>query len=111
VQPRHLSSAVDEHYFINESLSQMKTVMMMKSFPSNISVTVISSAMYDSKQASAINKAWASSYKDIVTRLPPGTTHSVVNGADHRLVHQNPEAIIEPIKKLVKKWRRKMNLA
>jgi pimeloyl-ACP methyl ester carboxylesterase len=109
--PRHLSSVVDEHFFINESFSQMKTALMMKSFPSNVSVTVINGNYYDDQLPSEINKAWASSQKNIITKVHPGAAHVIVNGADRHMLYRRPDAIIEPIKRLVRKWRTKQNLA
>jgi len=109
--PRHLSSAVDEHFFINGSFSQIKTVMMMKAFPSNVSVTVINGNYYDDELPAPINKAWAQSQKNLVTKLHPGANHIVVNRADRHMLYRRPEAIVEPIRRLVKQWRVKQNLA
>jgi len=109
--PRHMSAAVDEHFFINQSISQLKTVFMMKQFPSNISVTVISGSNYDNQLSSSINTVWSGSVRALVKKLHPAAHHSTANGADRHILYQQPEAVVEPIIKLVQSWRTKQNLA
>ena len=36
-----MASAADEYFFVNESLSQMKTMFRLKPFPESISVTFV----------------------------------------------------------------------
>lgn len=56
-KPGHLSSAVDEYFFANESLSQLKTLSKLKRFnPSNIQTTVLISKTYDNRADDVINK-------------------------------------------------------
>lgn len=47
--PGHLSAGVDEFFFANESLAQMRMVRKLKPFPQSADVSVISSALYDDK--------------------------------------------------------------
>lgn len=106
--PRHLSSVVDEHHFINDTFSQMHVLFSMKAFPSNVSVTVITGNYYDEQLPSALNKAWAKSQQHLISRLHPSSKHIVVNGADHRMLYRKPDAVIEPIKRIIK-YRRSKN--
>ena len=55
-KPGHLSSAVEEFYFTNVSLSQMRTVWRVKPFPSPIPVTILSSGTYSSHADPDTNK-------------------------------------------------------
>ncbi|XP_077989742.1 uncharacterized protein YbdG-like [Glandiceps talaboti] len=102
---RHLGTVVDEHYFINESISQIRTLWQMKSFPSNISVTVITGNYYDEQIPSNLNTAWAKSNQYLISQVHPGCKHIVINGADHHMLYRNPDAVVDPIKRLVKQWR------
>lgn len=104
--PRHLSSVVDEHHFINDTFSQIKTVFHMKPFPSNISVTVITGNYYDEQLPSSLNKAWAKSQQHLISQLHPGSQHIVVNGADHHMLYRKPLAVSNPIRKLILQWRK-----
>ncbi|GFR77914.1 alpha/beta hydrolase domain-containing protein 14A, partial [Elysia marginata] len=54
--PRHLSSVVDEHYFINETFSQMRTLRKLRLLPSNVSISVLSGNYYDEQMPSHLNK-------------------------------------------------------
>lgn len=56
-KPGHLSSAVDEYFFANESLSQLKTLSKLKRFnPSNVQTTVLISETCDKRADNVINK-------------------------------------------------------
>ncbi|XP_072038470.1 uncharacterized protein [Amphiura filiformis] len=107
--PRHLSTSVDEHYFINVSLSQIRTVYSVKPFPRDVSVTVITGNYYDEQLPSTLNKAWAKAQQHLISNVHPGCKHIVVNGADHHMLYRNPNAVVEPIKKIVNKWRQRSN--
>ena len=48
-KPGHLSAGVDEFYFANESLAQMRMVRKLKPFPQSADVSIISSSLYDDK--------------------------------------------------------------
>lgn len=56
-KPAHLSSAVDEYYFANESLSQMRTLSKFKRFnPGRIGITVLTSKTYSKTPIDPLNK-------------------------------------------------------
>lgn len=48
-KPGHLSAGVDEFFFANESLAQMRMVRKLKPFPQSVDMSIISSALYDDK--------------------------------------------------------------
>ncbi|XP_064642934.1 uncharacterized protein LOC135497133 [Lineus longissimus] len=103
--PRHLSSVVDEHHFINDSFAQISLLYNMKSFPSNVSVTVITGNYYDEQLPSALNKAWAKSNQHLISTLHPQSKYIVVNGGDHRMLYRMPDAISDPIIRTVKQYK------
>ena len=55
-KPGHLSAGVDEFFFLNESLAQMRMVRKLKPFPQSADVTIISSASYDNKLSKELNQ-------------------------------------------------------
>ncbi|XP_022092786.1 uncharacterized protein LOC110980430 isoform X2 [Acanthaster planci] len=110
-QPRHLSSIVDEHYFINQSLSQLRTAFQIKPFPESVSVTVITGNYYDDQLPSSLNKVWAKSQQHLMSKIHPNAKHILINGADHHMLYRNPNAIVEPVRKLVKQWRARNSAA
>jgi pimeloyl-ACP methyl ester carboxylesterase len=56
-KPGHLSSAVDEYFFANESLSQLRTLSKLKRFnPSNVGTSILISKSYSKRANDAINK-------------------------------------------------------
>ncbi|XP_041361636.1 uncharacterized protein LOC121377635 [Gigantopelta aegis] len=105
--PRHLSSVVDEHHFINETFSQMRTMRTLRSLPSNISVTLVTGNYYDEQMPSSLNKAWAKSERSLISKYLPGSQHIVINGADHHMLYKKPLAVTEPIIKMIKLWKQK----
>ncbi|XP_060571609.1 uncharacterized protein LOC132729804 [Ruditapes philippinarum] len=105
--PRHMSSVVDEHYFVNETFSQFRTAKMIRKIPENITVTVITGNYYDEQMPGPLNKAWAKSEQNLISKTYPHSQHIVVNGGDRHLLYQKPDAIVEPIRKAVKLWRSK----
>ncbi|XP_013395840.1 uncharacterized protein LOC106162942 [Lingula anatina] len=105
--PRHLSSVVDEHFFINDTFSQIKTLYLLKPFPQNVSVTVITGNYYDEQLPSSLNKAWAKSQENLISRLHPGCKHIVINGADHKKLYTAHLAVVDPVLRLVRQWKTK----
>lgn len=108
--PRHLSSVVDEHHFVNETLSQLRTLRMIKPLASNISVSVLTGNYYDEQMAATLNKAWASAEQKLLARYFQSAQHLVVNGADRHIMYRKPEPIIEAVTKLIKRWKKKSTL-
>ncbi|XP_033647162.1 uncharacterized protein LOC117306770 [Asterias rubens] len=108
-QPRHLSSVVDEHYFINQSLAQLRTAFLVKPFPKSVSVTVITGNYYDEQLPSSLNKVWAKAQQNLMSKAHKDAKHILINGADHHMLYRNPNSIVEPVRKLVKQWRARHN--
>lgn len=55
-KPAHLSAGVEEFFFSNESLAQMRIVWKLKPFPQSADVSVISSALYDDKLSTELSQ-------------------------------------------------------
>ena len=79
-KPGHLSAAVDEFFFANESLAQLRMLRKLKPFPQSTTVSVISSALYDEKLSRELNQVssqyiynireWYFKFKSLNTWLP-----------------------------------------
>ncbi|XP_033125741.1 uncharacterized protein LOC117123821 [Anneissia japonica] len=108
-QPHHLSTVVDEHYFINASLSQISTAWRIKPFPKHVGVTVVTGNYYDEQLPNTLNKAWAKAQQHLISNLHPGSKHILLNGADHTMPYRNPKALLEPIRRIVR--QRKLSLS
>ncbi|XP_048737241.2 uncharacterized protein LOC125652243 [Ostrea edulis] len=108
--PKHLSSVVDEYHFINESFSQIRTMRMLKAVPSNVSVTVLSGNYYDELMPGHLNKAWAKSEQNLLTKHYPRAKHIVINSSDRHMLYRNPDAISEQVIKMIKQVRNKLRI-
>ncbi|XP_061174489.1 uncharacterized protein LOC133183563 [Saccostrea echinata] len=108
--PKHLSSVVDEYHFMNESFSQIRTMRMLKAVPSNVSVTVLSGNYYDELMPSHLNKAWAKSEQNLLTKYYPRAKHIVINSSDRHMLYRNPDAISEQVIKMIKQVRNKLRI-
>ncbi|ESO93742.1 hypothetical protein LOTGIDRAFT_228523 [Lottia gigantea] len=103
--PRHLSTVVDEHHFINDSFSQIKTVRLLKSISSEISVSIVTGNYYDEQMPSSLNKAWAKTEQQLISKHFPNAQHLVVNGADHHMIYKQPEDVSQVIIKMIKQYK------
>ncbi|XP_005109384.1 uncharacterized protein LOC101846099 [Aplysia californica] len=108
--PRHLSSVVDEHYFINETLSQLRTLRMVKPLANNISVSILTGNYYDEQMPAHLNKAWARAEQLLLSKYFPHAQHLVVNGADRHIMYRKPEPIIEAVTRLIRRWKKSQTL-
>ncbi|KAK6168011.1 hypothetical protein SNE40_021921 [Patella caerulea] len=100
--PKHLSSVVDEHHFINETFSQIKTAKLLKTIPSRISISIMTGNYYDEQMPSSLNKAWAKAEQQFISKHFPTAQHLVVNGADHHMLYKQPHSVVEVILKMVR---------
>lgn len=103
--PKHLSSAVDEHHFVNESIAQIRLARIMKNLPKNMTLTVISGNMYDTSLSWQLNEAWVRGERMLIQKFFSRANHIIVNDADHHMIYKQPSAVIKPIIEVVQNWR------
>uniref|UniRef100_A0A8C6TS94 Si:dkey-122a22.2 n=1 Tax=Neogobius melanostomus TaxID=47308 RepID=A0A8C6TS94_9GOBI len=84
--PGHQSSAVDEHYFLNESASQVKT-----------SVSVITGDHFDREIPEQLNEL----QKKFLEESYPSANHIHIKGTDRRMIYKQPSAITQHLRKLI----------
>lgn len=108
-KPGHLSSGVDEFFFANESLAQMRMLRKIKPFPQSVDVSIISSAVYDDKLEGNLQKVWSRAQDQISNVLHPGSEKIPLSGNVQLALLQHSEVIVKVITKHVTKWRQKQH--
>ncbi|XP_062321124.1 uncharacterized protein si:dkey-122a22.2 [Osmerus eperlanus] len=99
--PAHQSSAVDEHYFLNESASQVRDISKFKPLSSRTSVSVITGDSFDEKIPAHLNQMVAKLQKDFLDRYYPTANHFHAQGGDRRMLYKNPSVISKYLWQLV----------
>lgn len=99
--PAHQSSAVDEHYFLNESASQVRDISKFKPLSSRTSVSVITGDLFDEKIPAHLNQLVAKLQKDFLDRSYPTANHIHAQGGDRRMIYNNPSAVSKYLWQLV----------
>ncbi|XP_031563284.1 uncharacterized protein LOC116298853 [Actinia tenebrosa] len=111
-KPGHLSSAVDEYFFANESLSQLKTLSKLKRFdPNNVKTSVLISKTYNKRADDVINKEWQTA-KGLVEKFfsSSGAENFIhLPGSADAALFEHSKTIASVIEKHVKIWRMKKN--
>uniref|UniRef100_UPI0037E9992F uncharacterized protein n=1 Tax=Semicossyphus pulcher TaxID=241346 RepID=UPI0037E9992F len=101
--PAHQSSAVDEHYFLNESAAQVRDISKFKPLTSRTPVSVITGDSFDQQIPAHLNQMVARLQKKFLEESYPSATHVHIKGGDRRMIYKNPTSISEHLKKLVNK--------
>lgn len=108
-KPGHLSSGVDEFFFANESLAQIRMVWKIKPFPQSVDVSIISSAVYDDRLEGNLHKVWSTAQDQISNVLHPGSEKIRLSGSAQSALLQHSEVVVKVITKHVHKWRQKQH--
>ncbi|XP_051879450.1 uncharacterized protein si:dkey-122a22.2 isoform X2 [Pristis pectinata] len=103
--PAHLSTAVDEHFFINESTSQVRDISHFKPLSSATSVTVITGDHYDEQLPDSLNKVVFQFQHRFIAQSYPSVKWIKIKGADRRMIYRNPSEVAKQLKKLINKKR------
>ncbi|XP_076006686.1 uncharacterized protein LOC143001025 [Genypterus blacodes] len=99
--PAHQSSAVDEHYFMNESAAQVRDITMFKPLSSRTLVSVITGDSFDQQIPEHLNQMVAKLQKKFLWEFYPSANHLHIKGADRRMIYKKPSAITQHLKKLI----------
>ncbi|TWW79653.1 hypothetical protein D4764_10G0006830 [Takifugu flavidus] len=99
--PAHQSGAVDEHFFLNESAAQVRDITQFKPLSSRTSVTVITGDRFDHEIPHQLNQMVAALQKKFLEESYPSANHIHIKGADRRMIHTQPSAIIQHLRRLV----------
>ncbi|KAM4580084.1 uncharacterized protein PAE49_005097 [Odontesthes bonariensis] len=99
--PAHQSSAVDEHYFTNESAAQVRDITKFKPLSSKISVSMLTGESFDEQMPEHLNQMVAKLQKRFLKESYPSANHLHIKGADRQMIYKKPSAIILHLRKLV----------
>ncbi|XP_039974305.1 uncharacterized protein si:dkey-122a22.2 isoform X2 [Xiphias gladius] len=99
--PAHQSSAVDEHYFLNESAAQVRDITKFKPLSSRVSVSMITGDSFDEQVPEHLNQMVAKLQKKFLEESYPSANHIHIKEADRRMIYKKPSAIIQHLRKLV----------
>ncbi|KAM8871215.1 uncharacterized protein AB9W97_017639 [Spinachia spinachia] len=105
--PAHQSSAVDEHYFLNESASQVRDIAKYKPLSSSTSVSVITGDYFDQQIPEHLNQMVGELQKKFLEESYPSANHIHIKGADRRMIYKKPSAISQHLRKLVSRRQAK----
>ncbi|XP_020353473.1 uncharacterized protein LOC109901882 isoform X1 [Oncorhynchus kisutch] len=99
--PAHQSSAVDEHFFLNESASQVREISKFKPLSSRTSVSVIIGDSFDEQIPAALNQVVAQLQKTLLEQTYPSANQIHVKGGDRRMIYKRPSVVSKHLLKLV----------
>ncbi|CAF3422313.1 unnamed protein product [Rotaria sp. Silwood1] len=108
----HISSAIREHFYMNETFSQMKLAWRMKAFPSNVSVTIVNRRQYDKSLSKDLNKIWDESQEYLRMQLFRNRIqHRFIDSTDKYFIFNKPDLLESLIKDSISQWREQKGLA
>ncbi|XP_037390041.1 uncharacterized protein si:dkey-122a22.2 isoform X2 [Pygocentrus nattereri] len=105
--PAHQSSAVDEHFFLNESASQVRDISKFKPLSSSTSVTVIVGDSFDEELPAHLNQVFAELQRKALERAYPQAHRIHIQGADRRMIYKKPSSVSKHLLELVSKRQTK----
>ncbi|XP_072105988.1 uncharacterized protein [Mobula birostris] len=103
--PAHLSTAVDEHFLINESCSQVRDISQFKPLSSATSVTMITGELYDELLPDSLNKVMFQFQQRFSAQNYPLVKWIKIKEADRRMIYKNPTDVVRQLKKIINKKR------
>ncbi|XP_060680300.1 uncharacterized protein si:dkey-122a22.2 isoform X1 [Hemiscyllium ocellatum] len=101
--PAHLSAVVDEHFFINESSSQIRDILKFKPLSNAITITVITGDYYDEQLPEHLNKVVTHFQQQFILQGYPTAKWIKIKGTDRQMIYRNPKAVAKQLKKLINK--------
>ncbi|XP_061632991.1 uncharacterized protein si:dkey-122a22.2 [Phyllopteryx taeniolatus] len=107
--PAHQSSAVDEHYFLNESAAQVRDITRYKPLSSRTSVSVITGDSFDQQIPHHLNQMVSKLQKKFLEESYPSVDHIHIKGVDRRMIYKKPSAISQYLRKLVNQRQAKQH--
>lgn len=103
--PAHQSSAVDEHYFLNESLAQVQDISRFKPLSSRTSVSVITAENFDPDLPAPLNQMVTKLQKKFLEEFYPSANHVQIKGADRRMIYQQPSVVRQHLRAVLHQRR------
>jgi len=107
-KPGHISSIVEESHFLNESLSQSRTMQKLRPYPDHIPTSLVWTDRYSLKVPSDKNQVWLKSqemFTKAFSKYPYPTTK--LNGFLPEAFFSKHKNIVKIIRTSVDEWRKK----
>ncbi|KAI5092321.1 hypothetical protein C0J45_17952 [Silurus meridionalis] len=101
--PAHQSSAVDEHYFLNESASQVREISKFKLLSSRISLSVFIGDSFDEQLPAPLNRVFADVQRECLKRAYPQAKLVRIQGADRHMISKKASSVSKHLLELVSK--------
>ncbi|XP_053344332.1 uncharacterized protein si:dkey-122a22.2 [Clarias gariepinus] len=105
--PAHQSSAVDEHYFLNESASQVREISKFKPLSSSVSLSVIVGDSFDEQLPAQLNQVFADVQRKCLKRVYPQAKLINIQGADRHMISKKSSSVSKHLLELVSKRQTK----
>ncbi|XP_066501421.1 uncharacterized protein si:dkey-122a22.2 [Hoplias malabaricus] len=105
--PAHQSGAVDEHFFLNESASQVRDVSRFKPLSSSTSVSVLVGDSFDEQLPAHLNQVFVELQRKALERVYPQAHRIRIGGADRRMIYKKPSPVSKHLLELVSKRQTK----
>jgi hypothetical protein len=103
---QHLGAGVMEHYYMNESLAQLKILQKLKPFPRSLRVSLISSKNFSNNLPQPLNEFWFKTQELFARDLFPKSEHLIVNSDFSTVYFKHVDVIVKTVRKLVQKFRK-----
>jgi len=112
-KPGHLYSAVEEHYLVNESLSQIRLLNKLRPLSKTIPVTLFTSSKYSDLASDNVNKVWSKSQNLYKGSLHESSRQIKMDASADKLLLDSKyyQKIANRIIADVRKWREDSRLA
>ncbi|XP_058232391.1 uncharacterized protein si:dkey-122a22.2 isoform X2 [Hemibagrus wyckioides] len=105
--PAHQSSAVDEHYFMNESMSQVREISKFKLLSSRTSLSAIIGDSFDDLVPAHLNQVFADLQRKCLKRVYPQAKLIHIQGADRYMISKKASWVSKHLLELVSKRQTK----
>lgn len=111
-KPGHVSSKIEESYFLNETLSQSRTMQKLRPYPEQVANTLIWTDRYSDKIPQDKNDVWLKSQEMFLQTFPkPKGGPTKLNGFLPEVFFTKHQSIVQAIKDSVEKWRKKAKVS
>jgi len=107
-KPAHVSSIVEESYFLNETLSQCRTLQKLRPFPNHIPTSIIWTDQYNAKIPRERNQVWLKSQEMFSKSFSVANQVTTkINGFLPKTFFTNSKQILKVIRTSVNEYRKK----
>ncbi|XP_047145907.1 uncharacterized protein LOC100199358 isoform X1 [Hydra vulgaris] len=110
-KPGHVSSIVEEHFYLNESLSQLRMLHKLRPFPRMVPVQLIWTSKYSDSISNDKNEIWLKSC-DIYTKdeTNPNVKSLKLKGSLEQVLLTKHQTVVQVIVKILSTYKNTKNI-